>query len=271
MSHDEVQDARSPGATRLQSAARLRELSQLPGRVISRTRCFAALVAHSSSVRRALLTRVLAATLCVGLALWAGRATSDAAEHPRLVGATGDRSDSASRHPTRTRGQELRHDHRDPSTFADTSECAPRAASGSHYHRDDPGRGATGRARLTDDDGPMAPAGTTAIHLELAVGAPSLQQRDHVDILGPRSEPQPTDAIPRSMPYDPADGQVAVISRAAVVLRHPPRTIRPSRSRSTTQMWRRWRVLPSPEASRLCDGPRDQVPVIRYPKPRLRR
>jgi hypothetical protein len=77
------------------------------------------------------------------------------------------------------------------------------------------------RARLTDDDGPLAPDGTTAIRLDLAVGAPTLQQGDHVDILGPRSEPQPTSAIPRSMPYDPTDGQVAVISRSAVVLRPP--------------------------------------------------
>ena len=172
-------------------------------------------------MRRALLTRVLAATLCVGLALWAGRATSDAADIRASWGP--QVTVLIARHDIPPG-----HEVRSSDTITGT---LPRSLTPANALRELPPEATTTamilageplvRARLTDDDGPMAPAGTTAIRLELAVGAPSLQHRDHVDILGPRSEPQPTDAIPRSMPYDPADGQVAVISRAAVVLRPP--------------------------------------------------
>lgn len=226
MSHNEAQDAPGtdapgPDATRSRSAAHLRELSQLPGRLISRTRFLAALVAHSSSVRRALLTRFLAATLCVALALWAGRATSDAAD---IRASWGPQVTVLMARHDIPPGQKV--------WSSDTiTGTRPRSLTPTNALRElPPGATTTAmilageplvRARLTDDEGPLAPAGTTAIRLDLAVGAPALQSRDHVDILGPRSEPQPTDAIPQAMPHDPAVGQVVVISRAAVVLRAP--------------------------------------------------
>jgi hypothetical protein len=172
-------------------------------------------------VRRALLKRILAAALCVGLALWTGRATSDAAniraswgqqvtvlmarhDIPPGHAVTGSDTITGTRPRSLTPPDSLR-------------ELPPGATTTAMILAGEP----LVRARLTDDEGPLAPTGTTAIRLELAVSAPELQQRDHVDILGPRSEPRPTDAIQRSMPHDPAVGQVEVISRAAVVLRPP--------------------------------------------------
>lgn len=221
MSNNEVHDAPDPVASRLRLVAPMVELRQLPARAVRRTRLLAYLLAHSSSVRRAVIARVIAATLCCCLAAWAGRTLSDAADiraswgpqvtvliarHDIPSGQVLKRSDTI----TGTRPRSLTP----PNALR---ELPPGATTTAMVLAGEP----LVRARLTDDEGPLAPAGTTAIRLELAVGAPTLQQRDQVDILGPRSEPQPTGAIPRPTPYDPADGQVAVISRSAVVLRPP--------------------------------------------------
>lgn len=221
MSHNEVHDAPSPVAGRPQFTTHLRELRQLPARAMVRTRLLAVLVAHSSSVRRALLARILAAMLCGCLALWAGRALSDAADirtawgpqmtvltarHDIPAGQAVERSDTIAR----TRPRSLTP----PNSLG---ELPPGATTTAMILAGEP----LVSTRLADDEGRFAPPGSTAIRLELAVSAPTLQQRDHVDILGPRSEPRLADVIPQSTPYDPTDGQVAVISRAAVVLRPP--------------------------------------------------
>lgn len=221
MSHNEIQDAPPAAATRQRLTDHLRELRQLPARGMDRTRLLAALVAHSSSVRRSLLARALAATLCGWLALWAGQALSDAADmraswgsqvtvliarHDIPPGQKIERSDTVT--GTRPRSLTPRNS---------LGELPPGATTNTRILAGEP----LVSERVGDDEGPLVPAGTTAIRLELAVSAPTLRQNDHVDILGPRSEPQLTDVIPQSVPYDPAEGQVVVISRAAVVLRAP--------------------------------------------------
>ncbi len=81
--------------------------------------------------------------------------------------------------------------------------------------------------RLADGPDGIAPRGTTAIRLDLAVTAPELTPGDMIDILGPGE----TDATLSEVPDLPTGSQmhgspqwkttVEVISRDAVVLRPP--------------------------------------------------
>lgn len=221
MSHDETDGARNPSASLSPVVARLRGIGRSAAHAVDRTRSLTRLAARSSSVRRSLFTRVLAATLCGCLAVWTARSLSDATA---IRGAWGPQVTVLT----------ARHDIQ-PGERLERSDTVlgnlPSALTPPDALRDLP-RGATATARIlageplvpqrvVDDETRLAPPGTTAIRLELAVGAPSLEPRDLVDILGPRGEPQAVEADTPSVAYGHTDDLVAMISRSAVVLRTP--------------------------------------------------
>ncbi|MCZ7630169.1 MAG: hypothetical protein M5U19_14485 [Microthrixaceae bacterium] len=219
--HNEVEDAHSHAKERPAFSVPLANLRQSVTSAIDRARTLSALLAHSSSVRRGLLGRVLAATLCTCLALWAARTLSDAADvraswgpqvtvlmarHDLPAGKKVSASDTI----TGTRPVSL--------TPSDAlRDLPPGATTTAVILAGEP----LVRQRMTDDESRLAPPDTTAIRLELAVGAPELEPSDRVDVLGPGDGSGSAGEDQGSTSQDPTGAQVVVISREAVVLRPP--------------------------------------------------
>lgn len=221
MSHDDLEDTHRHAAPRPAFSATSGSLRRSITAAIVRARLLSALVVHSSSVRRGLLARLLSATLCACLAVWSARTLSDAAD---IRASWGPQVTVLLARHDLPPGRQI--------SMSDTVVGSrPRSSTPTDALRDLPS-GTTTTAmilageplvpqRLTDDESRLAPPGTTAIRLELTVGAPELEPRDHVDVLGPRSDTRSSPGAPPSTPQVPADGQVVVISREAVVVRPP--------------------------------------------------
>lgn len=201
--------------------ARLEAIGHHLGRLLSGVRMQLALIARSRSVRVALASRMAAGLLCIGLASWTHRELSEAAALQNTWG-------------PQVQVLVLRHDigPGEEVEESDTvAEMRPRSLT-------PPGAvselqpGTTANAvllagepllidRLSSSEDRVAPPGTTAIRLDLAVRAPDLHTRDVVDVLG-RGVAQLTGGVePVRSEGDRSAPGVVVVSRGAVVLRPP--------------------------------------------------
>lgn len=189
----------------------------------TRLRISALLVAHSRATRRAFILRVTIATACVAFALWVGRSLAESsdlrarwgAEIPVLVARTEIASGETVNESAV--GEQMR-----PAALVPPNALRelPTAATASSLILEGD---LLLSGRLADGEEGLAPPGTTAIRLDLAVTAPELASGSRIDILGP---PDDGGSGPEGPPNAGAavpvwKNSVEVISRDAVVLRPP--------------------------------------------------
>lgn len=172
---------------------------------------------RSSTARRALSLRLLAALICTSIAIWVARSLSEAAEL---------RADWGQQVPVLVALHDI--EAGEPVGASDVvSTIRPRALHPKGAVRElEPGTTATTEilageplvgARLSSDQRSMA-HGTTAMSLDLALPPPELRSGDHIDVLGASGARDPLD--PLADRGDAPTG-IEVISSRAVVLRAP--------------------------------------------------